>query len=62
MSDDMMEILTREEVAKKMKVGVGKVDELTHALVLPHFKVGSSSRYRLKDIHRFIDRVTVGIK
>lgn len=59
---DLLEIIDRKQLTKELKCSPGKVDELTQAEILPHFKVGNMNRYRMKDIHRVIDRVTRGIK
>jgi excisionase family DNA binding protein len=49
------EILTIEDVCKKLKLTKNQVYHLTSARRIPCFKVGKSLRFRMKDIDRWID-------
>ena len=56
MTDLTDRLLTSEEVEKILVVGPGwcAKDRISTARI-PHVKLGKSCRYRLRDVHAFID-------
>jgi excisionase family DNA binding protein len=54
-----LDIYTRGEVAQALHCSIRTVDTLVARRVVPHIKIGRLIRFRLSDVQRALNRLTI---
>lgn len=54
----MDEVLTADEVAERFKVSASMIRKQTALGALPHFRIGTSLRYRASELEEWMKQIT----